>query len=125
MNRAGLDERPAPEISLATLLPAALACCRLELEQRHITPPFNFLLRIVAEEDQNLVRSLNARYGDATADGGLEAAERDALLDVLARHYTGQRWPRSASMEVTRRFVVELQTAMLAARWKVDLLAVA
>jgi hypothetical protein len=57
-------------------------------------------LRIVAEEDQNLVRSLNARYGDATADGGLEAAERDALLDVLVRHFTGQRWPRSASMEV-------------------------
>ena len=110
---------------LAALLPAALACCRLELEQRHITPPFNFLLRIVAEEDQHLVRSLNARYGDATADGGLEAAERDALLDVLARHYTGQRWPRSASMEVTRNLLVELQTAMTAARWKVDLLAVA
>lgn len=110
---------------MATLLAAALACCRRELEERHVTPPSNFLLRIVVEEDQKLVRSLNARYADATADGGLEAAERDALLDVLARHFTGQRWPRSASMEATRHFVVELQTAMTAARWKVDLLAVA
>jgi hypothetical protein len=110
---------------LAILLPAALACCRLELEQRHITPPSDFLLRIVVEEDQNLVRSLNARYADAAADGGLEAVERDALLDVLARHFTGQHWPRSTSMEVTQHFVVELQTAMMAARWTVDLLAVA
>jgi hypothetical protein len=110
---------------LATLLPAALACCRRELEQRLITPPSNFLLRIVVEEGQTLVRSLNGRYADAAADGGLEAGERDALLDVLARHFTGHPWPRSASMEATRRFVVELQTAMLAARWKVDLLAVA
>jgi hypothetical protein len=122
--RAGLDEHPAPEIALATLSSAALACCRQELEQRLVTPPSNFLLRIVVEEDQKLVRSLNARYADATADGGLEAAERDALLDVLARHFTGQRWPRS-SMEATRHFLVELQTAMMAARWKVDLLAVA
>lgn len=125
VNRAGFDERPAPEITLATLLPAALACCRLELEERHITPPSDFLLRIVVEEDQKLVRLLNVRYADAAADGGLEAAERAALLDVIARHFTGQQWPRSASMEVTRNFLVELQTAMMAARWKVDLLAVA
>ena len=109
---------------MATLLPAALACCRRELEQRLITPPSNFLLRIVVEEDQKLVRSLNGRCADAAADGGLEAAERDALLDVLTRHFTGQRWHRS-NMEATRHFLVELQTAMMAARWKVDLLAVA
>jgi hypothetical protein len=89
---------------LATLLPAALACRRLELEQRHITPPLHFLLRIIVGEDQRLVRSLNARYADAVAEGGQEAAERDALLDVLARHFTGQQWPRSVSMEVTRNF---------------------
>ena len=110
---------------MATLFPTALACCRLELEQRHITPPSDFLLRIVVEEDQKLVRLLNVRYADAAADGGLEAVERAALLDVIARHFTGKQWPRSASMEATRRFVVELQTAMMAARWKVDLLAVA
>jgi hypothetical protein len=110
---------------LATLLPAALACCRLELEQRHITPPSDFLLRIVVEEDQRLVQSLNARYAEAAADGGLEAAEGDVLLDVLARHFIGQKWPRFISMEATRHFVGELQTAMMAARWKADLLAVA
>ena len=116
-NRAGLDQYPAPEIALATLLPAALACCRQELEQRLVTPPSNFLLRIVVEEDQKLVRSLNGRYADAASDvGGLEAAERDALLDVLARHFTGQRWPCS-SMEATRHFVVELQTAT---QWRPD-----
>ena len=125
VSRVGFDERPAPEITLATLLPAALACCRLELEQRHIKPPSDFLLRIVVEEDQRLVRSLNDRYADAAAEGGLEAVERDALLDVLARHFTRQQWPRNATMRATRHFVVELQTAMMAARWKVDLLAVA
>ena len=110
---------------MAALLPAPLACCRRELEQRHITPPSNFLLRIIIEEDRKLVRTLNASYAEAEADGGLEAVERDALLDVLARHFTGEPWPRSGSMDVTRRFVVELQNSMMAARWKVDLLAVA
>jgi len=123
--RVGIDERPVPETTLATLLPPALACCRLELEQRHITPPSDFLLRIVVEEDQKLVRLLNVRYADAAADGGLEAAERAALLDVISIHFTGKQWPCSARMEATRRFVVELQGAMRAARWKVDLLAVA
>lgn len=110
---------------MAILLPAALACCRRELEQRHITPPSDFLLRIVVEEDQKLVRSLNTRYADAAVEGGLEAVERDVLLDVLARHFIGQKWPRFVSMEATRHFVGELQTAMMAARWKADLLAVA
>jgi hypothetical protein len=106
-------------------LPVPLACCRREFEQRHITPPSNFLLRIVVEEDPKLVRTLNASYADATTDGGLEAIEMDALLDVLGRHFTGQPWPRSVSMEATRRFMIELQNAMMAARWKVDLLMVA
>ena len=110
---------------MPTLLPAPLACCRRELEQRHITPPSNFLLRIIIEEDRKLVRTLNAFYADAAADGGLEANEKDALFDILARHFTGQPWPRSGSIDVTRRFMVELQNAMMAARWKVDLLAAA
>lgn len=76
---------------MATLLSAPLACCRWELAQRHMTPPSNIALRIIVEEDPRLVRSLNACYADATADGGLDAAERDALLDVLGRHFTGQQ----------------------------------
>ena len=110
---------------MATLLPAPLACCRRELEQRHIAPPSDFLLRIVIEEDPKLVRSLNRRYVDATADGGLEPIEKDALLDVLSRHFTGQPWPRSGSMDATRWFMARLQNAMTAAKWKADLLALA
>ena len=75
---------------MAALLPAPLACCRWELERRHMTPPSNFALRIIVEEDPKLVRTLNARYADAAADGGLEAVEKDPLLDVLARHFTGR-----------------------------------
>jgi hypothetical protein len=90
-----------------------------------MTPPSNFALRIVVEEDPELVRTLNAHYADAAADGGLEAVEKDGLFDVLARHFTGQPWPRSGGMNATRRFMANLQNAMIAARWTVDLLAVA
>jgi hypothetical protein len=77
-----------------------------------MTPPSNFALRIVVEEDPKLVRRLNAYYADAAADGGLDTVERDALLDALGRHFTGQLWPRSGGMEATRRFVGDLQQGM-------------
>ena len=110
---------------MATLLSAPLACCGVELQQRHMTPPYNFVLRIVIEEDPKLVRRLNAYYADATADGGLDAVERDALLDVLGRHFTGRPWPRTCGMDATRRFMADLQHTMVAAGWKVDLCDVA
>jgi hypothetical protein len=110
---------------LAILLPAPLACCRWELERRHMKPPSNFALRIIVEEDSRLVRGLNAHYAGAAHDGGLEAGERDALFDVIGRHFTGSPWPRSGGMEATRRFMSELQDAMTATNWRVDLLAVA
>lgn len=90
-----------------------------------MTPPSNFALRIVVEEDSKLVRSLNAHYADAAPDGGLEAVERDALFDVVGKHFTGRPWPRTGGMDVTRQFMADLQSAMLATRWKVDLLAMA
>ena len=117
--------RPALENILVRLLSAPLACCRWELGQRHMTPPSNFVLRIIVEEDPRLVRTLNANYADATADGGLETDERDALLDVVARHYTGRQWPRSDTIVATRHFMIELQNAMIATNWTVDLVAVA
>lgn len=90
-----------------------------------MTPPSNFALRVIVEEDPKLVRSLNAHYANATADGGLEADEKDALFDILARHFTGRPWPRSGGMDATLRFMIHLQNAMIAARWSVDLLVVA
>jgi hypothetical protein len=90
-----------------------------------MTPPSNFILRIIVEEDPKLVRKLNARYADAANDGGLEPAERDAVLDVLGRHYTGKPWPRSSGIDATRRFMADLQNAMVTTRWKVDLLTMA
>jgi hypothetical protein len=118
------NTRPT-EKALITLLPAALACRRWELQQRHMTPPSNVALRIVVEEDDRLVRSLNAGYADATADGGLDTDVRDALLDVIGRHFTGKLWPRSGGMDATRRFMADLQRGMIRASWTVDLLAVA
>jgi len=88
-------------------------------------PPSNFILRIIVEEDSRFVRTLNALYAEAAPDGGLETAEREALFDVIARHYTGQNWPRTGGMDVTRRFLAGLQKAMTATLWKVDLLAMA
>lgn len=110
---------------MATLLPGPLACCRWELEQRRMMPPSNFALRIIIEEDPRLVRELNARYAGAAHDGGLEPAERDALFDVIGRHFTGRPWPRSGGMDVLKQFMADLQSGMLATRWKVDLLAMA
>lgn len=112
------------EQTVAILLPSPLACCRWELERRHMTPPFNFALRIIVEEDPKLVRRLNGSYADAAPDGGLESAERDMLLDVLSRHFTGQLWPRSGGTEITRRYLADLQHAMIAAGWKVNSFAV-
>jgi hypothetical protein len=109
---------------LTCLLPAPLACCRWELERRHMTPPSNVALRIIVEEDSKLVRALNAEYGDAAPDGGLDTVERDALFDVLGLHFTGSLWPRSGGMDATRRFLASLQRAMITAGWKVDFFAV-
>jgi hypothetical protein len=90
-----------------------------------MTPPSNFALRIIVEEDPRLVRTLNAHYADAAPDGGLDAAERDALFDVLGLHFTGRKWPCSGGMDLTKRFMTDLQAGMTAKNWKVDLLAVA
>jgi hypothetical protein len=90
-----------------------------------MTPPSNFALRIIVEEDPRLVRDLNARYADAAADGGLETVERDALFDVIGKHFTGRPWPRSGGMYVTKRFMADLQSGMVATRWRADLLAMA
>jgi hypothetical protein len=90
-----------------------------------MTPPSNFALRIIIEENPKLVLLLNARYADAAADGGLETVERDAMFDVIGKHFTGRPWPRSGGMDMTRRFMADLQRAMTDTRWKVDLLAMA
>jgi hypothetical protein len=87
-----------------------------------MTPPSNFALRIIVEEDAKLVRTLNANYADAAADGGLEADEKDALFDILARHFTGRPWPRLGGMDATRQFIANLQNSMVATGWRVDLL---
>ena len=84
-----------------------------------MTPPSNFALRIIVEEDPRLVRSLNANYADAASDGGLDGADRDALLDVLAKHFTGRPWPRSGGVDATRRFMAALQPEMTGAGCKV------
>jgi len=110
---------------LATLLPGPLTCCRWELERRRMIPPSNFALRIIIEEDPSLVRDLNARYAGAAPDGGLETVERDKLFDVIGKHFTGRPWPRSGGMDATRRFMADLQSGMIATRWKVDLLTMA
>jgi hypothetical protein len=99
------------------------ACRRWELERRHMTPPWNFALRIVVEEDRRLVRTLNANYANAALNGGPETSEREALFDVLGPHFGGRLWPRSGGTEATRRFA-DLQHAMIAAGWKVDSFAV-
>jgi hypothetical protein len=107
------------------VLPAPLACCRSELERRHLMPPSNIALRIVVEEDTALVRALNRAYADAAPDGGLEANERDALLDIVGRHFIGRPLPRSGGIEASRRFWADLQRAMIKAGWRVDLFAAA
>jgi hypothetical protein len=71
-----------------------------------------------------LVRTLNANYADAAPDGGLDASERDAPFDVLGLHFTGRQWPRSGGTGVTRRYLADLQHAMIAAGWKVNSFAV-
>jgi hypothetical protein len=90
-----------------------------------MTPPSNIALRVVVEEDPNLVRALNAEYADAEANGGLGDNERDALLDAIGRHFTGKPWPRSGGMDAARRYMAYLQRAMIAAGWTVDLFALA
>jgi hypothetical protein len=77
------------EQTLAVLLPAPLACCRFELKQRHMTPPSNFALRIIVEEDPKLVRSLNFRYADAASDGGLLSTRRNKLPQQSTKYQFG------------------------------------
>ena len=110
---------------MSTLLPAPLACCRWELERRHMVPPSNDALRQIIERDPDLVDVLNEDYGEATPDGGLDKVERELLLDLLSRHYIGQLWPRAGGMDATRKFMAKLQRAMAAAGWKLGGFALA
>ena len=89
-----------------------------------MTPPSNFALRLLSRKTASWFGALNANYADASPDGGLDTSERDALFDVLGLHFTRRLWPRSGGTEVTRRFVADLQHAMIAAGWKVDSFAV-
>jgi hypothetical protein len=116
---------PGQEKPVGNLLPAPLICCRWELERRHMVPPSNDALRQIIERDPDLVDVLNEYYGDAAADGGLDKVERELLLDLLGRHFTGQLWPRTGGMAATRRFMATLQRAMRTAGWKLDGFAVA
>ena len=68
---------------------------------------------------------LSAPLTCCRADGGLDKIERELLLDLLGRHFTGQLWPRTGGMEATRRFMATLQRAMVAAGWKMDAFALA
>src|SRR5215467_13291748 len=91
--RPDARDEPTPgawEMRVSTLMTAPLACCRWELESRRMVPPSNEALRLVIETDGKLVADLNGFYGDATPDGGLDKLERDRLLDLLGRHYTGR-----------------------------------
>jgi len=90
-----------------------------------MVPPSNDALRQVIERDSDLVETLNEFYGDATPDGGLDKVERELLLDLLGRHYTGHLWPRTGGMDATRKFMAALRRAMLAAGWKMDGFAIA
>ena len=90
-----------------------------------MVPPSNDALRQIIETEPGLVADLNRFYGDATPDGGLDSSEREKLLDLLGRHYTGRSWPRTGGMDATRKFMATLQRAMAAAGWKLDAFAVA
>ena len=90
-----------------------------------MVPPSNDALRQIIERDTDLVETLNEYYGDATPDGGLDTVERELLLDLLGRHFTGHLWPRTGGMDTTRRFMVGLQRAMVASGWKINGFAVA
>ena len=91
-----------------------IACSALRTRQRQ-----------TSEEDPKLVRTLNTHYADAAPDGGLDTVERDALLDVLGKHFIGRLWPRSGGMDATRRFMADLQRAMTRSGWSVNFFAVA
>jgi hypothetical protein len=90
-----------------------------------MVPPSNDALRQIIERDPDLVEALNEYYGEAAPDGGLDKVERELLLDLLGRHFTGHLWPRTGGMEATRRFLAVLRRAMVAAGWKMDTFAVA
>jgi hypothetical protein len=62
-------------------------------------PPSNLAVRVVVEENPDLVRKLNANYAGGAPDGSPDAEERDAVFDVLSRHFTGKSWPRSGGMD--------------------------
>jgi hypothetical protein len=90
-----------------------------------MTPPPNFALRIIVQEDRKRVRGLNANFADAAPDCSLDTNECNAWLDILCKHFTDRLWPRSGGMDAIRQFMANLQHAMVPAGWKVDLFMVA
>jgi hypothetical protein len=94
-----------------------LACCRAEIENLGLAPPDDAALIAVIETDQELVAQLNEYY---TGDGesGLDTAEREWLLDVVAIHFTKRAWP--ANMEANdaaTEFMQDLTAAAMDADW--------
>jgi hypothetical protein len=64
-------------------------------------------------------------YADAAPDGGLDAAERESLLHVLGKHFTGQPWPRAVGVDTIRHFMADLQPVMITAGWAIHLFSMA
>jgi hypothetical protein len=67
----------------------------------------------------------SAQYADVASDGGFESADREALLDIVGKHFTGKPWPRSGDMGATRHYMADLQRAMTSGTRSVDFFAVA
>jgi hypothetical protein len=59
-----------------------------------------------------MVRRPSAYYADAALDGGLDTVEREALIDVLGRHFTGQPRPRTGGADAACPFMARFQRAM-------------
>jgi hypothetical protein len=77
-------------------------------------------LRIIVEEDPSAAQNLNAYCADAAAGVGLESYVHGAPLDALGRHFTDQPCPSSYGIDATKRFMADLQDAMISTKWKAD-----
>lgn len=86
-------------------------------------PPNRDAVRAIVEKDTNFVNTILEIYPTATKEFGLDTAERDTLLYLVANHFTGRDWPRNMerNKESLDKFFNDLRTNGEAQMWGVNI----
>lgn len=101
----------------------ALGCCVTEVLNRGIIPESPGALQAILETSGEFIEIMNAFYpdpGEGTGphDLGLDTADREWVMEIIALHFTGRSWPCNGDHPFDRvKFLAALIDALGREGW--------